>query len=216
MTSSLLRLGSLLGSSYELVCSPPSGSSAESLSPATLTRYLNYHKERRSIAFLNRARLAGKRWKDVAHFLANAKDPADAVLRRNYLNLLGWEGFKGQLLEGLCLLAALTRFGHAGQRRRVDVFGANGPLPVVWSDRTVFLWTQAQLPITRTGLKARPDLLCSRPESLDQRPDIEWIVEAKCRGVLTSHELRAEFGKALISSRLRIPSFPSSSPAQRY
>jgi hypothetical protein len=196
MGASLLRLSRSLSEAYDVRCRPIPDENERPVSADSIKQCFLAHEQRRSLAFLARSRASGRRWRSVQEFVGDAKAPSEAVMRRNYLRLLGWHAFKGQMLEALCLLAALSRYGFAGQRVSIDVFGQNGPIPVRWAGRDVFLWTQARLPLSRSGLRAQPDLLCSRSERVGARLDIEWIVEAKCHGDLTSQILRAEFGKA--------------------
>ena len=197
MAKSLLALARTLHGVYDLQCRPTPGSPPRAFSAQTLTECRIAHEQRRAEAFLARARATGKRWRDVPHFLADSRSPAERVLKQNYLKLLGWNGFKGQVLEALCFLAALSRFDSMGHRPTVDVFGENGPLPVYWANGKVFLWTRPTVARSKSGLRAKPDLLCSSSETLTTRQDLQWIVESKCHGQLTSGTLRAEFGKGV-------------------
>lgn len=204
MGKSLLALARDLRGVYDLQCRPTPGSPPRAFSAQSLNECRIAHEQRRAEAFLARARATGKRWRDVPHFLSDSRSPTERVLKRNYLKLLGWHGFKGQVLEALCFLAALSRFESLGDRPTVDVFGENGPLPVYWANGKVFLWTRPTLVHSKSGLHAKPDLLCSSSQTLTGRQDLRWIVESKCHGQLTSGTLRAEFGKGV---DLEVPAY---------
>jgi hypothetical protein len=89
-----------------------------------------------------------------------------------------------------------VRFRKSGACPPIDLFGSAGPIAVLDGGEEMFLWTRPSLPSTVSGLRAHPDLLCTRGTDLSRLTDIDWIVECKHRGELTAQELRAEFGKA--------------------
>ena len=195
ISASLLRLARG-NTAYEIVCSPSPSATPLPLSAEALNQRFRATRERAEAAFLGRQQRAGRSWRSISQFLDGARQPAERAHRENYVKLLTWRASKGSFLEAICLLAALTRFRPAGNAGSIDLFGRNGPIPVLSDRQRVFLWTRAALPNTRSGLRAHPDLLCTREARLDRAADIEWIIECKYRGAVSSHELRAEFGKA--------------------
>ena len=215
MAKTLLSLGRLLGQHYSLECRIDSTATYRPLSPVTLQACFEAHEKRQASRFLDRARAAGQSWKELHEFISDSENQTTATLKKNYLKLLGWHAFKGSLLEALCLLAALSEFAGVGRRVTVDVFGQNGPIPVRTGSRDLFLWTRPTLPLTRSRLRAKPDLLCTSTRDLGSLTNIEWVLESKCRHTITSQELRAEFGKAfdLESPAYTVVSFKRPPPA---
>lgn len=194
MAKSVLALARLIAPMYDLTCfSPRAG--VEPFTESSLQARFTMFQERQTSRFLERAQAEGNNWRTAADFINDSPDPETRILKRNYLKLRGWISFKGALLEAMCLLATLSQFQSRG-RRVVDVFGQGGPIIVRSGARDLYLWTRPTLPLTKSRLRAKPDLLCTSSPNPRDLTTIEWILECKCRGLLTSHDLRAEFGKA--------------------
>jgi hypothetical protein len=146
--------------------------------------------------FLGRERQAGKPWVTIEQFIKSTPDPDEQVVRRNYLRLLAWRSLKGRFLEGLCLMATLSRMTPIGDPQDIDLFGQVGPIQVRDQNQTCFVWSRPLVQSQRSGLKAIPDIAITATSDRVTTTNILSLIECKCRETIGASDLRSEFGKA--------------------
>jgi hypothetical protein len=197
MAEALLDLARQLDGNFT-VSAAPKGLPSAPLSARTLNAMFSAATQRAEQRVLDRAGQAGRRWSSFERFVEAAKTESDRRDRRNFAKLLAWRTLKGPLLEALCLLAILNRHSSVERQQPVWLF-RRSKTPVSVRDeqrQPSFIWLNPSLPATVSGLRAKPDLLCTTAPSLPPPTSIRWLVECKCRESLTSADIRQEFGKA--------------------
>ena len=193
--SSLLSLAGRLRPTWNFLVSVP-GIRKEPLSHASLKSYFNYHFERAQNTFLDKERQSGKPWETIAHYFKCTSDPNEQTERKNHLRLLAWSSVKGRFLEGLCLMATLSRMSSSARSIDVDLFTKAGPLEVRDENQIRFIWTQQSVESFKSGLKAVPDIVITNASTSVTTSNILSIIECKCRETLGANDIRGEFGKA--------------------
>jgi hypothetical protein len=110
------------------------------------------------------------------------------------LTIRAWHLLKGELLEALALLAVLDSRDILPPPPQIPLFCRLGPIAAVDAGSTTYVWTQ-QTTTGNSGLRARPDILVTSSPTL-QPNTILSIQECKHKKMISSHDLRSEFGKA--------------------
>lgn len=193
---SLISLGDRLKTTWRfLVCCEPSRGKQE-LSLDSLKGVFSHALDNAQGNFLERERGAGKPWVSIQQYIKSTSDSKEQAIRRNYLRLLAWHSLKGKFLEGLCLMATLSRMTPIGGARDVDLFAQVGPIQVRDLDQECFVWSRPSVAGQRTGLKAIPDIAITDTSDGVATTNTLSLIECKCRETIGVSDLRAEFGKA--------------------
>lgn len=113
-----------------------------------------------------------------------------------------WHALKGRLMEILYALTVIQFYGISTKKRNLfgecdyQLLSGNSPIPIQYYTEDYFLWTQAQIPSTISGLKAIPDIVITIDEEFPNKNNIHTILECKCMEKIDASTLRKEFGKA--------------------
>lgn len=172
------------------------GSNKYSVSPDALKKYFERHFAKATEQFLEKERQEGKPWTSITAYIKATPNKDEQAKRANTVRLMAWGAVKGKLLEGLCLMAILSKMEAVSYGTEVLLFEQEGPLQVRDGDKTCFVWTQQLLESVESGLKARPDIVITRDGSKVTTKNILSVTECKCRGTLTADDIRGQFGKA--------------------
>lgn len=101
-----------------------------------------------------------------------------------------------RLVEGLCLLAVLSRADSIDTPFIPNFLGKNDPIPYTVDGKQLYIRSQALLQSAGSGFGAIPDLLVTTTEGIPTPESTVRIIEAKCRRQFGAQDVRAEFGKA--------------------
>lgn len=102
-----------------------------------------------------------------------------------------------RLVEALSLIMILARAESVHCNNVPNLLRRTGPLHFKEDGRDRYLWAQANISGKGSTLIARPDLIVTSSSEAPSSGNILRVVECKCCQRIGSHEIRAEFGKAV-------------------
>lgn len=144
-------------------------------------KLFDYHYElRKDKLRKSKKRLTGKR--------------EDAI---KLLKVEAWNALKGKLMETLYTLSVIQLYLPSNSKaRRINLSSTKKPIQINFKGRIRFLWLQARIQNTQSGLDAIPDLTITNNEQQPNQKNIHTILECKCVEKLDAGTIRKEFGKA--------------------